>query len=89
MNLKTKRSKELLYVIIFLVAAIAWFYFNPLDLIRDLIELSPNELSIKYTLLSLGMYPIFSNVANIAVYGSIFFLLCFMYSSTRAIRRHL
>ena len=82
-------NKELFYSLIFFVAAIMWFFFNPFAEIRDFIDSLPNALDIKYKLFDLGLFPIFYNVANIAIFGSIFFLLCFMYSSTRAIRKHL
>lgn len=87
MRSQTKWNKELLYSIIFFVVAIMFFFLNPLDQIRDLIEMSPNELSIKYTLLGWGIYPIFSNVANIAIFGSIFFLLCSVYIGIKSVKK--
>jgi len=79
----------MLYATIFFVAAVIFFFLNPLDQIRDLIDLSPDELSIKYWLFNWGLFPIFYNVANIAIVGSVIFLLCSVYLGTKLMRRRL
>lgn len=88
MTAQNKRSnKELVYVLIFLVAAITWFYFNPVDIIRDFIDLSPNELAIKQKIFTLGLFPIFYNVVNIMIFGSMFFLLCSVYAGIHSLKK--
>ena len=87
MNNKYEWNKELLYMTIFFIAAWTWFFWNPFGEIRDLIELSPNALDIKYKLLDLKIFYVFYNVANIAIAGSMIFLLSSMYTGIISLRK--
>jgi len=85
---RNKKNKELLYSIIFFIAAIMWFYLNLLDQIRNKINLSSDSLSIKYKLLDWHVYSLFSHVSEVAIVGSVIFLLCSAYLGIKSMRKH-
>ena len=87
MKTQGKWNKELIYAITFLIAAIMWYFLNPVGIARNLIELSPNALNIKYTLFDLGLFPILYHVLDISIIGLLFFLLCSTYAGTISIRK--
>src|SRR3989338_2049687 len=89
MNNQNKWNKELFYSLIFFVAAIMWFFFNPFAEIRDFIDSLPNALDIKSKLFNLGIFPIFYNVVNIMKVGFYFFLLCSIYTGIKSWRKSL
>ena len=87
MNNQNKWNKELLYSITFLIAGILWYWFNPVDIIRNLIDLSPNALDIRYRLLDWGVYPILYHVLAISIIGLFFFLLCSIYVGILSLKK--
>ncbi len=87
MENQNKQNKELLYSFIFFMTAVMWFFFNPLAEIRNLIELSPNAVEIKYKLFNLGIFPIFFHVSEVMMAGSLLFLFCGLYLAIKATGR--
>ena len=83
----TKWNKELFYGITFFVSAIMWSFLNPVGIVRDLIDLSPNALDIRYQLIDWGVDPIFYHILDISMIGLLFFLLCSIYVGCLSLRK--
>ena len=88
MNLHSKWHKESLYYsMIFFVAAILWYFWNPVGMVRDLVDSLPNALDIKYILFDLGIFPIFYHVFAISIIGLLFFLSCSIFTGILYLRK--